>query len=87
MAKSKVDKTKAHYRLVHFYKREHESAAPTLAAALAQLEERRLNGTTECYTQLWDMRNETDGEMVGFFEDGAPATLDVLKPTTAKLIH
>ena len=71
--------TGKHYRIVHFYKRAHESKFRTLAGALAQLEERRLNGQTEVYSQLWEMSNETDGEMIGFFEDGAPAELNVTK--------
>ena len=72
--KTKIDKSKPHYRIVHFYKRDFERAT-TLPAALAILEQRRLNCPMVCYSQIWEMSNETVGTIVAFFEDGAPAKL------------
>lgn len=81
----KTDTTKEHYRLVHFYKRSHEPKTQTLQQALAMMEQRRLNSSASSYTELWKMTDEENGEMVAFFEDGAPADIEVMLPTTAKL--
>lgn len=86
MSKPKTDITKPHYRIVHYYKRDYEPAFVSLQGALANLEQRRVESKTSTYSELWQMANENDGEMIGFFEDGAPATLSLEKPTTAKLI-
>ena len=76
---------KKHYKLVRFYKRQHETKCGTLQQALAKLESDRLNSKAECYTQLWEMTDDENGEMVGFFEDGAPAEITVGKQTIAKV--
>jgi len=82
----KVDKTKKHYRLVHFYARNQEPVHATLQGAMAACADREHNSTAETYTQLWEMSNETDGEMVGFFENGIPASIAPDRLGKAKLL-
>ena len=82
----KIDRSKKHYRLVHFYARPYEPAYDSLQGALAACGDREHNSSAETYTQLWEMSNETDGEMVGFFENGIPANLSPDRLGKAKLL-
>lgn len=63
------------YRL--FYAREHVIKASSLAEIKDRIEARRLTAKGESYGQLWEMSNETDGEMIGFFENDTTASIIV----------
>lgn len=69
------------YRIVSYYARTHEVEAPTLEAAVKAIEAKRLNKGTNCYTEVWAMKNDSDGEQVKLF-DPHGYELEAVKPPT-----
>lgn len=56
------------YRIVKYYPRAHEVVVATLEAAMARVNANRLSKGTNCYTEIWEMENESDGEQVAVYD-------------------
>lgn len=61
--KKQIDTTQPHFRLVRFYSRPHQPVFLTLREAMSAADVGQAD-----YTEVWQMTNETDGEMVHLHE-------------------
>lgn len=63
-------KTDKKYRVVIFYPRANQPEFASESEARDFVKARALTRGTACYTELWEMANEDDGEMVALFDYG-----------------
>jgi len=61
--------SKPHYRVKLFYARSHELIFHSEMEAKRWLQARSLTSQACHYSELWKMKNETDGEQLGVFEN------------------
>ena len=59
-----------HYKLIRFYSRAYQPKFNSKLDAERHVEAHALTSKATCYTELWEMSNEQDGEMVAVFDYG-----------------
>ena len=74
----KIDTTKPHYLVRHFYARKHEPALPNLPAVLAYLELRKQTSDVDCFTEVWQMKDSEAGERILLLEGASPISGELI---------
>lgn len=59
-----------HYKVVLFYARAHQPTFNTKLEAERFIQSRALTRKAAYYTELWEMKNEEDGEQLSLFDYG-----------------
>lgn len=75
------------YKLTRFYRRSHEMEFESKEAALAHVKATALRSDAQCYTELWQMKNDTDGEQLAFFDCDGNEVLATSGVNRARIVH